>query len=71
MTPSLPYELRSTSELIITADVCEILGVDRSTISRWVLVGKIKPVRKIRMGRNGAFLFRRSEVEALKRELQP
>ena len=65
-----PYALKSTDELVITSEACEILGnLDRSTISRWVQLGKLTPAKRIRMGKNGAFLFRRADVEALALEL--
>jgi len=67
-----PYALtHHSADLVTTAEACVILGgLDRSTISRWVQIGKLKADRKIHMGRNGAFLFDRAVVEALAAELK-
>lgn len=55
---------------ITTAQACAILGdLDRSTISRWVQIGRLRPARRIGFGRNSAFLFRRVDVEALSAKL--
>lgn len=54
-----------TNDLIGSAEACELLGgIDRSTLSRWVAFGKLSPAQRL-PGRNGAFLFLRSDVEAL------
>jgi predicted site-specific integrase-resolvase len=54
-----------TNDLIGSAEACELLGgIDRSTLSRWVAFGKLTPAQQL-PGRNGAFLFRRTDVEAL------
>lgn len=47
-----------------SAAVCEHLGIDRSTLIRWVQAGRIEPAFKF-PGRNGAYLFDTSAVEAL------
>lgn len=52
----------TTTELIDSANVCERLSIDRSTLSRWVGAGKITPARKLG-GIRGAFLFHPAEVE--------
>jgi excisionase family DNA binding protein len=58
-------------DLIPTSEVCDLLKVDRATISRWVnhRDPKITPAVKL-PGTNGAYLFRRSDVEALLSEHQ-
>lgn len=60
-------------DLITTAEACEILGdaepLDRSTVSRWVQLGKLKYAKRF-PGRNGAFLFHRSDVEALRDRME-
>lgn len=53
-----------TTNLIGSAEACERLGVDRSTLTRWVQAGRIKPAMKM-PGARGAYLFRPSDVEAL------
>lgn len=56
------------NDLIGSAEACELLGgIDRSTLSRWVAFGKLAPAQQL-PGRNGAFLFRRADVEALATE---
>lgn len=57
MTQSLP--------LLRSAEVCERLSIDRSTLSRWVATGRIVPAIKLD-GIRGAFLFDAAEVERVK-----
>jgi transcriptional regulator with XRE-family HTH domain len=45
-------------DYIGSSELCEILGIDRSTLSRWVQSGRIKPAMKL-PGLRGAFLFDR------------
>ena len=52
---------------ITTAEACAELGINRSTISRWVALGHISPTMKL-PGRTGAFLFSRSEIARVKQE---
>jgi hypothetical protein len=52
-------------DLIGTADATRILSVDKTTITRWVASGKLVPALKLPR-RNGAYLFKRADVEALK-----
>jgi excisionase family DNA binding protein len=47
--------------LIGSAEACELLGIDRSTLTRWVAQDKILAAQKM-PGQSGAFLFERSEV---------
>jgi predicted site-specific integrase-resolvase len=51
-------------DLIFTAEACEITGFHPSTFSRYVKDGTITPATK-GPGVRGAFLFRRSDVQAL------
>lgn len=52
-------------DLIGTAEAARILGyVDKSTITRWVQDGRLNVAHR-QPGRNGALLFKRSDVEAL------
>lgn len=51
-----------SNDLVDTTEACELLGnIHRSTISRWVQIGRLTPAKRV--GRN--FLFRRSDVLAL------
>lgn len=53
--------------LILSAEACERLGIDRSTLSRWVAAGRIVPAMKLD-GPRGAFLFTPADVDRLARE---
>lgn len=50
---------------LTSAEVARTLGIDRSTLSRWVTAGRIKPVRKL-PGLRGAFLFDPDDVEKIR-----
>lgn len=56
-------------ELLGTAQVAEILDRSVPTINRWVHEGRLKPVSKL-PGHSGAYVFRRSDIEALRHERQ-
>lgn len=57
-----------TDDLITTSEACELLGfTSRSTLSRYVAVGRIAPAMKM-PGTTGAFLFNRGDVERLRDE---
>lgn len=47
--------------LIGSAGACEVLGIDRSTLTRWVAQEKIRPTQKM-PGISGAYLFTREEI---------
>jgi predicted site-specific integrase-resolvase len=53
---------RSTANLIGSAELCEVVGIDRSTLSRWVQVGKITPAMKL-PGKRGAMLWPTKAIE--------
>ena len=54
-----------TSQNIGSREACQILFIDKSTLSRWVLMGRITPIHQ-NPGKNGAMIFARNDVEALK-----
>lgn len=54
-------------DLIGTAEVTRILGVDKATVLRRIEAGKLVPALKM-PGPNGAYLFRRADAEALKEQ---
>jgi len=51
--------------LLNSAEASEELGIDRSTLSRWVAAGRIAPATKL-PGIRGPFLFTRAEVQRVK-----
>lgn len=54
---------------VTTREALEILHLsDPSTIAKYVKRGKLTPSRKL-PGKTGAYLFRRSDVERLAREV--
>jgi predicted site-specific integrase-resolvase len=60
--------MTQTPALLTSADVCDKLGIDRSTLSRWVAGGRIATAYKL-PGPRGAFLFDPAEVARVKTEL--
>lgn len=54
------------SDLIGTAEACEILGIDRATLTRRVAAGKVASHKL--PGRTGAHLYSRTEIQALRDE---
>jgi predicted site-specific integrase-resolvase len=51
------------AELIGSTEALDILGIDRSTLSRWVAFGKLTPVTRLSAG--GAFVFDAADIRAL------
>lgn len=49
------------SDLITTTEAAELLGVGRSTVTRWVDDGRLTPARKL-AGLRGAWLFDRDTI---------
>lgn len=49
-------DIMHRTDLIGTAEVAQRLGVDRSTITRWVNAGRLDPVMTV-PGYRGNFLF--------------
>lgn len=56
--------VNNAHHLIPSADVCERLGIDRSTLSRWVAAGTITPALRA-PGKFGAMFFRPADVDQL------
>jgi excisionase family DNA binding protein len=50
-------------DLLTTADAAKRLGVNRSTISRWVATGKLTPSVRLR---HGAMLFAADVLDGLR-----
>lgn len=56
-----------TTPPIPSSEACQILSIDRSTLSRWVASGRIAPLLKA-PGLRGPFFFDRDEVERVRQE---
>ena len=52
------------TELLTAAQVAEMAGVARRTVTRWVEKGKLTPAHRL-PGETGALLFAPADVEAL------
>jgi excisionase family DNA binding protein len=52
--------------MLTTAEVAELLGVDRHTVSRWIRLGQLRAVRLP----SGQFRIRRTDVDKLLAEDQ-
>ncbi|WP_078316037.1 helix-turn-helix domain-containing protein [Mycobacterium sp. D16Q16] len=55
--------MTSARNEILTREVCEVLNVTPSAVSRMVKRGALKPFRVIPTARAGVFVFRRRDVE--------
>ena len=51
------------AELIGTTEAMAILALDRSTLVRWIQLGKLTPVT--RLGPTGAYVFDAADIRAL------
>lgn len=63
--PNAGHMPNTPDELVTSAAVCTELGIDRSTLTRWVQAGRIEPATKL-PGLRGAYLFTRAEIDRLK-----
>jgi excisionase family DNA binding protein len=52
------------SQLIGAAEAAEILGLERSTLTRWIHARKIQPLAQLD-GKRGAYVFDRADVVSL------
>jgi predicted site-specific integrase-resolvase len=64
MRQSLAMHQTPTADLIGSAEACQILGIDRSSLVRLAQLGRLATAMKL-PGANGARLYRREDVEAL------
>lgn len=64
--PKIRHMAQDTVDLIGSAEVCRMLGIDRATLSRWVNHREpaLVPVMQL-PGKNGAYLFHREDVDSL------
>jgi predicted site-specific integrase-resolvase len=60
----------TSPDLIGSAEVCERAGIDRSTLSRHVALGKIAPAMRL-PGQTGALLFDRKAVAVYIATIKP
>ncbi len=58
--------IMQTPDLIATVEACARIGIDRSTLSRWIKDGSAVPAMRL-PGKTGAYLFAPAEVERLTR----
>lgn len=59
-----------TPNYLGSAEVCDLLDIDRSTLTRWIQAGRIKAAMKL-PGPKGAYLFDPAEVARVKADLDP
>lgn len=59
--------MEPSPSLLGTAEAATRIGIERSTLTRWVAAGRIKVAAKL-PGRTGAVLFTRDEVERVAKE---
>ena len=67
MLTAMPSHTQSPPDWIGSAEVARKLKISQVTVARWVASGQIEPVHKL-PGKNGAYLFRRADVDALAAE---
>ena len=60
----------TSPDLIGSAEVCDLADIDRSTLSRHVALGKIKPAVRL-PGITGAMLFDRRDVAVYIATIKP
>lgn len=56
--------METGTDLVGSSESCRILDIHAATLTRWVAAGTITPAHKL-PGKNGAFLFSRTDIEAL------
>lgn len=60
----------SGGDLLTTTQAAALLGLERSVIARWAQFGKLQVAMRL-PGETGAYLFLRSDVEAMRPEAHP
>jgi predicted site-specific integrase-resolvase len=58
--------MHSIDDLISTTEAIKMLGVDRSTLSRYVKFGDIQPAKRFGDGPKAFMLFWRADIETLR-----
>ena len=62
--------MQTAGGIIGSAEACRILGIDRSTLTRWAAAGRVQPLERLCEGRTGAFVWDREVIEALAMSLK-
>ena len=57
-----------TPVLMSSREVCDQLGIVRTTLMQWVAAGRVTPVHRA-PGRNGAMVFASADVDRLAAEM--
>jgi len=63
----MPSQSDPPHELIGSAEVARLLQINQVTVARWAASGQLTAAHKL-PGKNGAYLFQRSDVERIERE---
>lgn len=61
------HPMANPDDLIPSVEATDMLGVGRSTLTRWVKSGRLPEAKKL-PGATGARLFRRSDIERVAAE---
>lgn len=67
MSKMLSMSTSTTPDLLGTVQAAELIGIERSTLTRWSENGRITRAMKL-PGKAGTVLFHRSEVERVAAE---
>jgi len=59
----MPTTTTTDVPLLTSREVCDRLGIDRSTLTRWVQSGRIEAAQKL-PGLRGAYLFTETALNA-------
>lgn len=71
LATSIVLAMRSSGgDLLTTTQAAALLGLERSVIARWAQFGKLQVAMRL-PGETGAYLFLRSDVEAMRPEAHP
>ena len=60
-------EYKEMEQVISSAEAAKRLGIDKSTLHRWVRAGRIKPIERLP---SGYLRFNLSEVDRVKRSFR-
>jgi predicted site-specific integrase-resolvase len=59
--------MAQTPDLRSSGEACAVIGIDRSTLSRWIKDGTARPAMQL-PGKTGAYLFTPAEIKRLAEE---